>query len=73
MSAPVRTATTPGGCRGRRGVDLANAGMRMRRAHEHAMQLAGAMNVADEAAVPVRKRAILDPPDRRADAVIASR
>ena len=38
MSAPVKTATTPGAAAAAEYVDVANARMRMRRAHEHAMQ-----------------------------------
>ena len=66
MSASVSTACTPGS-RGRRGVDAADGGMRVRAAHERRLQRAGEAQVVDEARAAREQRPVLDPLDRAAD------
>ena len=62
-----------GQCHRRRCVDPANARVRVRRAHQHAGERAGKLDVGDEAPAPEQETAILDPPQRRADALVVSR
>ena len=62
-----------GQCHRRRGVDPANARMRVRRAHQHAGERAGKLDVGDEAPAPEQETAILDAAQRRADALVVSR
>ena len=59
-----------GRCHRRRGVDPANARVRVRRAHQHAGERAGKLDVGDEAPAPEQETAILDPAQRRADALV---
>ena len=59
-----------GQCLRRRGVDPANARVRVRRAHQHAGERAGKLDVGDEAPAPEQETAILDPAQRRADALV---
>ena len=68
MSAPVNTAATPGDAAAFALSMLADAGVRVRRAHQHAMQFAGQRDVGDVAALAAKKFRILDAQDRRADA-----
>ena len=58
----------PGG----RGVDAANARMGVRRAHQHAGERAGQLDVGDEAPAPEQEAAILDAAQRRADALVVA-
>ena len=71
MSAPLKTATTPGAAAARAAVDLADDRVRVRRANDRAMQLAGNVDVGDKAPAAAQKPRILDAPDRCADAVVA--
>ena len=68
MSAPVNTATTPGDAAACAVSMLTDTSVRVRRAHQHAMQFAGQRDVGDVAALAAKKLRILDAPDRRADA-----
>jgi ABC-type sugar transport system substrate-binding protein len=44
--------------------------MRVRRAHKHAGERAGKLDVGDEAPAPEQETAILDAAQRRADALV---
>ncbi len=72
MSAPVKTATTPGDAIAAAASIRADAGMGVRRAHQHAVQGAGQLDVGDEAAAAGEEAAILDAAQRRADALVVS-
>ena len=56
-----------GGCR--RHVDRADAGMGMGRAHQHAVERARQLDVGDEFSAPEQEAPVLDPAQRRADAL----
>jgi hypothetical protein len=53
-----------------RGVDAPDMGMGVRRAHQHAMQLARQHQVGDEAALPAQELGVLDAQHCRADALV---
>jgi hypothetical protein len=53
----------PGGAR----IDAADAGMRVRAAHEGCLQHAGQAQIPDEPAAAGEQRTVLDPPDRFPD------
>ena len=66
-SAPVKIRTTPGACCGLRGVDRADARMRMRRAQEHAVGLAVHHDVVGVAAGAGQEARVFAAPQRLAD------
>ncbi len=68
MSAPVITASTPGAALRGADVDRGDAGVRLGRAHDAAVDLAGEIDVVGVAPRPGDEPLILDPPHRLTDA-----
>ena len=61
MSAAVSTASTPGTALAARGVDRADVGEGVRRAHEIGLRLAGQRHVGRIASEPAHQRIVLQP------------
>ena len=66
-SSSVSTATTPGMCAGRTGIDAADQRMRMRAAHEGGDQRAGGGDVVDKTALAGQQRLVFQAGDTRSD------
>ena len=67
MSAAVYTACTPGSARAALGIDAADAGVRVRAAHERRVQRAGQVHVIDELPAPGEQHRVFKPRDARAE------
>jgi hypothetical protein len=59
MSAPVNTAVTARLRSGPGNINSANLGMRVRRAHQHTMQLTGEGDISDKAGLPAQPNSLM--------------